>query len=304
MIYNSWSRFCEFHAALQQRENPCLPWWLKEDGSAECPYGKYLWGDVTFPKNASVMDFIAVVYSFIPFAVVALVCVEFLLRRGTKELSVIMFACFSAASNEFVFKHLLLMPRPGFLGPGPGTLTDMNGNHVGSCARTCGMPSSHSTMSVGFMLLMLFDGLLRFASSVSSKKPEEPTEHTFMTRLRSFSAAPLAPEPGMTHSEYILYLSKWLILLAPVPMMRVALYDHSVSQVSVGSLLGAFYAVCWFQLAMFLAERHKDSFKQPVFYGFLYNNYAGYSFVNESKDTNETTEPDIGSELSARPVTV
>lgn len=275
-ISHSLAQLCGTQHQSTKGADVCRPWWVTDGNEKVCPYGTYLFGDVTVPNDATFMDYVAIVYSFVPFLVVACVVVEFLFRRGTRELSILMFTVFSTLTNEFIFKNMFSMARPGALGPSPGVLTNMLGKHVGSCARTCGMPSSHATMAVGFMMLMLFDGLVRITPKNVSHQSSERAS------WRSFSATPLAPMPQMSNNEYLMYLSFWLVVLAPVPVMRVALYDHSVSQISAGSLLGAIYAACWFQLAMWLARRYEGCINETFFFGLFRHNYAPSSLDSAS----------------------
>jgi hypothetical protein len=116
----------------------CLPSWFKDDRA--CPFGYTIPGSVTVPKNLGFAKAIAVVYSLIPFAVVLANGVELILRRGTRQISFLIFSGMIALSNEVIVKRIWAQPRPGAF----EKLKDDDGQLVGSCLVSCGMPSSHA----------------------------------------------------------------------------------------------------------------------------------------------------------------
>lgn len=133
--------------------------------------------------------------------------------------------------GELVWKPLLSHPRP-----------------VGSCVFTCGMPSSHATISMGFLTWMLLEGILRNkrrGTAIYAPEAERPEE----TRRRAASYWEDAPPTvRITLKERWKWCVVWAILLFPVPFSRVALYDHSWAQVTAGSFIGCFEAVMFYVL--------------------------------------------------------
>jgi len=256
----------------------CIPWWYNSTtGFAGCPYGRRLPGDVTLPDHASFMDWSAVVYSYIPFIVPVAVFAELLITRGTRQLSVLLFTGMTTLGNEILVKQLMSQPRPGALGPAPGLLTNIWGIHVGSCNITCGMPSSHSTMAIGFLMLTMFDGIIRIIPDTASLSQDWDV-NTYPSIWKSFSVTPLSPKPVMYTLEFLGFFSVWMILLCPVPLMRVQLNDHSAEQVCLGSLLGVVYAMIWFQIMRCAVYRYRDLFGKKICGGLLLHNYGPVAF--------------------------
>eukprot|EP00933_Yihiella_yeosuensis_P069053 TRINITY_DN75193_c0_g1_i1.p1 TRINITY_DN75193_c0_g1~~TRINITY_DN75193_c0_g1_i1.p1 ORF type:complete len:139 (-),score=5.43 TRINITY_DN75193_c0_g1_i1:41-409(-) len=74
----------------------------------------------------------------------------------------------------------------------------------------------------------------------------------------------------MDHTQFLTYFSVWTLLLAPVPIMRVRLRDHTATQVIVGGMLGAAYAYMWFCLVQWLITRYKNRLGKK-FCGIVHN---------------------------------
>jgi hypothetical protein len=207
---------------------------------------------VSIPKDLDFIGECAVFYSLIPWFVVIVNVLEVLCRRGTKQLSFLLFVGVITVVNEFVVKQLVAEPRPG----ANGLLVDGRGVSVGSCSVKCGMPSSHCTMSVGFLMLVLFDGVYRVVPSKASLSfgVESTSDNEFSIK-KWMSTTPLAPCMTMTHREFLGFLIFWSALLAPVPLSRIKLYDHSVNQVAIGCVLGLVYAFSWFVMTMYVVRK-------------------------------------------------
>merc|ERR1740115_546578 len=52
---------------------------------------------------------------------------------------------------------------------------------------------------------------------------------------------------SLTHIQFMGHILLWAALLAPVPCMRVVLYDHTMEQAMVGSLIGVLHALLWWR---------------------------------------------------------
>jgi hypothetical protein len=120
----------------------CAPSWYY-DGQG-CPYGTRLPGDITLPHGATWFTYLCVFWGYVPFAVSLLSTAEFICKRGTREAAVVLFNAVVVFTNEIIVKNLLDDPRPGSAANGD----KYRGAFVGSCNISCGMPSSHATISV------------------------------------------------------------------------------------------------------------------------------------------------------------
>lgn len=258
----------------------CIPKWALEV-NATCPYGFAIPGEVTIPTHLSFSKAVAVFYSILPYVLVALNAFELIVRRGTKQLSCLAFSALIVITNELTIKRMFAQARPG----ASGLLRDENGWPVGSCLTTCGMPSSHAAMSMGFLVLIICDGVYRVVPS--KDELENGLNRSFRMRaeacIRDFfrtfqSSTPLSPRNLMTHSEFVVFFLAWCTLLIPVPIMRVRIYDHSSDQVMAGSMFGFFMGVGWFVFIQFLTRRWKKKIGDTVCFGLFRHDYRPAEF--------------------------
>lgn len=214
----------------------CLPTWRQQ--GQECPFGRELAFDVSWNYEVHDTDpfwhLLAVMWSFVPVCVITLAVLEFFLRRGTRELQFLLFTATITLFNDSILKPLLAEPRP-----------------EGSCACTCGMPSGHATVSIGMLTLMLLDGMHRIVPIQD--------DQVALSGLRRLCARPttipLTTLRVLSHAQFVMLSSVWVLLLLPVPWARVVLKDHSNSQVLAGGGLGALEAAIWFFIARSLEQR-------------------------------------------------
>lgn len=225
------------------------------------------------------MDILAVVYGYTPILVLLLIVLDLLVRRGSRQLALCLFAVLSPAINEVLLKPWLAEPRPG----SSGLLRNDVGIYVGSCTPSCGMPSSHATISIGLWLLTFLEAAVRVVPSsdrlrgattvVAESAPGFGTGHGCMCS----AAKSVLPQDLMTARQFTASMAVWSLLLLPVPMMRVRSYDHSVEQVVVGSIAGAFYAVVWHSSMVALSSRYIGSLGD-TFLKVLRHNYLPAQF--------------------------
>lgn len=187
--------------------------------------------------------------------------VGFKSRWGTRQVCFLYFVGFLVVCNEFIIKRFCEQARPG----ASGQLTDDMGNKVGSCNLTCGMPSSHASMAFGFFTLLVYDGISRVVPSPRQLGAEN-------LNLEPYFGV-LSPNPIITHHQLALCIVLWGVLLLPVPIARVILYDHSATQVLVGGALGGVYATIWFGLVMKIILPRLQRDKSHFLWGGLVNNY-------------------------------
>jgi len=172
-----------------------------------------------------------------PYAVALLATIEFFVKRGTRSLSFLLFVLFITVMSEFVFKRILKDPRP-----------------EKTCLHSCGMPSSHSSLSLGYFWLMFMDGTWRLwnhRKGIAHEPGAISFWHWWKALRRVRSAVPLMESNQQVSAPcFIMWVIFWFVLLFPVPVARVLLSDHTPSQVLVGSIIGMLEAGCWFVLLL------------------------------------------------------
>eukprot|EP00928_Gymnodinium_smaydae_P065569 TRINITY_DN48685_c0_g1_i1.p1 TRINITY_DN48685_c0_g1~~TRINITY_DN48685_c0_g1_i1.p1 ORF type:complete len:408 (-),score=29.35 TRINITY_DN48685_c0_g1_i1:142-1365(-) len=236
---------------LPWNANSSLPGGL--DLNAPCPYGTQIKKfDVTIPNDPTVLDYICVGYGLLPFLVVGFAVVDCLFHAirvggiGTREFGFIAFIGFIVCLNEFIFKRIVKQPRP-----------------YRSCNYSCGFPSGHSAMSIGFFILMILDASYRICPKVPMTSD---TARRWVEKMRGkqryfgltlremllgdirvwLTIIPLSACDTLSAFDFCCFAGTWGLALLPVPMSRVALHDHTPAQAIVGSAIGFVSAVIWF----------------------------------------------------------
>lgn len=222
--------------------------------SASCPYGHANVFDVTVPSDPSFAQWVCVIYGIVPLAVVGFAALDclftatFLRGIGTRELSFIGFVAFIVVLNEAIIKRISHQARP---------------EH--SCNLSCGLPSGHSTMSIGFYVLMFLDASFRVMPKVPQDVASARLRRRALKSRRSvcgfscrdvcvrdirtwFTIIPLSSSDTLSAFDFTCFAACWGFLLLPVPMSRIVLHDHTPLQALVGSLVGFIEAVAWFAL--------------------------------------------------------
>eukprot|EP00397_Hematodinium_sp_SG-2012_P054672 GEMP01066111.1.p1 GENE.GEMP01066111.1~~GEMP01066111.1.p1 ORF type:complete len:282 (+),score=51.29 GEMP01066111.1:27-848(+) len=210
----------------------CEPWWLHT--KEECPYGTLLLGDITLPNHLDVFAVAAIIYSYVPFAVAGVFILRFLWYRGTQELFFLTFSGLIVFCNEVIFKKLVAGYRPGQQFESGEGKTPPN---VGTCALSCGMPSSHASIATGFYLLILFE----YFSYVGTAK--------------------------VSHKDFAIFFLCWTCVLLPVPYARLILHDHSTTQVVCGGGLGLCLAVAWIMCLQVVQRRWAHKIGNTIYCG-------------------------------------
>lgn len=216
----------------------CSPRWSLN--ATSCPYGALLLGDVTLPHHATPVEYAAVLYSFVPAVIAVLAFLELARSRGKRAFYTLSFILLCVVVNEVILKSLISQPRPGY----SGLMRDSSGGLIGSCCRTCGMPSTHATVATGLLALFLWDGLYRVVPD-----PCIDVQNS-RNQWRVFECMPFIPQSILSYGQYTFLSFFWLALLAPVPLSRVVLHDHDVVQVIVGCFVGVVCACCFRHLAV------------------------------------------------------
>jgi len=289
---------------------------LEHINNHECPFGQALPGDVTWrgsiPKDLqgivapqTLLTVVAVIYAYLPYFVAFCFGIDFGIRRGTRQLSIIAWAFLVMLVNEFVVKKVVSQPRPGNM----LQMRDASGLYVGSCVQTCGMPSSHSAMSVGWFALILLDAFQWVHPGASELELAIPVHSTntwslcpCFAQVRSCYeywrrpghnlgfwgrryrmlvltwVTPFMPYRPMSIEEFLGCISFWSCVFLPVPYSRLVLHDHTTEQVLAGCLVGTIAAVVWWGIVRCLQDRYRHRVNDRVL-GCLTHNYAYPHFM-------------------------
>jgi len=331
--YGVWSTHwhgTEVWHTLAKRLNDTAPLLLDRISEHKCPFGIALPGDVTWrgsiPEELrgivapqSAWTVVAVIYSYLPYLVAACIIIDFAIRRGTRQLVIIVWLLILVFLNEVIIKKLLSQPRPGTM----LQMRDSRGRFVGSCVQKCGMPSSHSALAYGWFVLLLCDAVHRahpHATDVAMAGALR-SEPRFFDRFRQWYMqartmevtsrrgngcferwcrrcrdgtrkvvkmlalivlAPLMPYHPLTHDELMAFIVFWSCVWLPVPFMRIVLYDHTSEQVLTGCTVGALSAMVWWRVVRCLQERYEHSVDTTIL-GCLYHNYPYPHWVTDDE---------------------
>jgi membrane-associated phospholipid phosphatase len=231
----------------------CLPHWAhnKHDYDA-CPYGTRLPGDVTLPSRRSFTTWLSIVYGYVPVLYILLCAWRFVKTPGTRSMSILCFIAITTLFHELIVKkHVVRQPRP-----------------VGSCNTTCGMPSSHSAMAIGYLVVALMDSIFRTDTRLREKWGDV---------LKPKLVFPVVHGP----KSFAVQIWLWCMLLLPVPLSRVVLRDHSISQVFCGGSLGFIEALLWTLLVRTLQRAYPPDQYPRLLFGKLRHNYGHPTFYRE-----------------------
>ncbi|KAJ0408471.1 hypothetical protein ATCC90586_008409 [Pythium insidiosum] len=166
----------------------------------------------------SAADVVAVAYSMVPYLVLFSLLLNFVIRRKTwTRLLALLFIPIMSAINAVLFV------------PSWGSCAECS-RPCGSCIGVRGMPSGHSTNSIGFCLWVFLESLLGVG------------------RLR-----------GWSWRRVLLVNILSAALFVPVPFSRVYLGDHTPLQVGIGAADGAVLGVLYFALLRFVLAPRLDA---------------------------------------------
>lgn len=238
-----------------------------------CPYGWALPGEVTWPNPArakmlnatlsgnieqnGTLVVVWVFYGYIPYLMVIWTVLSLLARRGTQELSTVLFMLSMFVISDMGLKQALHQSRP-----------------EQSCLPSCGMPSSHAVLSLGFYVLTVLDRIGRLRSRTQAPVLDirlrplvtgidtRGTESTRPT-LEDYWSLP-TPWDTIHGSELAVTILALSLVFLPVPVSRVKLGDHTVEQVLIGGLVGTLLAFFWFALMRELQHRHNHKLGRTV----------------------------------------
>jgi len=241
----------------------CVPEWA--DQGLSCPYGRALPLGITLPNNSNGSQYLSVLLGYTPWILCFGIGFMFLIYRGTRELSVGLLPALVAGINELI-KLGIKQSRP-----------------VGSCLTSCGMPSSHSAVSVALLIYLILDAAYRIDPRVVPAMKD-----TCLKMVRGFLVLPF---DSMSQGEFSAYFGIWVVLLLPVPISRVVLNDHSPTQALAGSLIGCFAVSIWFPLILFLRRRFQRNVGDRFLLIFIHNYDVPEGSQEEEYDKDGTADP-------------
>jgi membrane-associated phospholipid phosphatase len=135
---------------------------------------------------------------------------------------------------------------------------------IGTCLSTYGMPSAHSSVSIGMIMMLLlqwrspasFPLTSQFitgdlaSGDVNTASPLKPAINTSTTPTADSVFAWIQSQKKIFWIRIIVMFN-----CALIPWSRVHLMDHSVPQTIVGSILGFFVSICVFG---WFSRKHKQ----------------------------------------------
>lgn len=281
---------------------PRHEWETSPNFSGTCPYGSVGAFEVTWPNSELARSFntthgwefepstaflaVCYAYSHVPYVLVFTCMFAFVMKRGTRELSVLIFLGFTCLTSELLVLHTKFLPA------------DVQKRPEQSCVTTCGMPSTKSAVAVGCYILRFLDNLTRSrpSSLLSQGRVSVLTgDNGFssgpvMKRIVRFLyevgsvGVPLASWDEVVGDIHVGFLAFWMFLVLPVPLAVVQLRDNTMQQAFYGALSGFFLAIMWTLVARILQHRY-NQYLGVTLLGFLRHNFALPCFMAERRCT-------------------
>lgn len=300
-LLNSRLATAKSYCPLPWNANPALPHGMNL--SVQCPYGhslKHL--DVTIPNHITIdsLEAVCVFWGIVPFLIIGMMVVATLFNLfysffcrpnddgrpgrpvgiGTREMSFLLFVAVMVGANEFILKRLYQMPRP-----------------EESCNHTCGFPSGHSVMSIGFFTLVFLDSswrtypriplMIEEARAYRRAMQDARVDGGFCDRhgccgwtirewiladFRNWTLMPLGNANSLDRIDFVGTMLLWGVLLLPVPFSRVVLHDHTPLQVATGSAIGFLEALVFFAcIRHYFQERLNHRLGTRIGYVFVHD---------------------------------
>ena len=168
---------------------------------------------ISLPVHFDIINGLSYMSSWVPTVYIVVLFIAMVLKPTPTKIAYLSVFASSLILNEFLIKPIVSQPRP-----------------CGTCLcppnhRCQGMPSSHSVVSIATYTFFLLEFCFRRQYSIASK----PTSTGDASR-------------GYDDTKKVIFIVLVVTLLfLPVPISRVMLLDHSVAQISIGSMIGVLF---------------------------------------------------------------
>lgn len=192
---------------------------LKVNGGRFDKKFAFLQVTIRLPLDIHPLNFIALLYGFIPFIVPVLLIIEAIISREFIFVYPLLVSAILLLCNEFIFKELFKDPRP-----------KQSANRFKDGSPKYGMPSGHVLNATWMLVWSALEVVVRGPG-------EDTTMHETVTW------------------EWIGII---LLTMGPVPWARVYNGDHTVMQCVVAGVLGTFVGIgCFFIRLHFFPHQWK-----------------------------------------------
>jgi len=251
----------------------CEPLWYK--AGLSCPYGKALPLEVTYPNNPDFWEISCVIYGYVPWAISFLIGLLFLIYRGTREIALGLTIGFAVGINEII-KAVVSEPRP-----------------LTTCLHTCGMPSSHSAVSMALLTFIVLDAAYRIVppegrtSLLPRWKDIMDTSKRFTKGLTFLTFSPVS------QYEFYVYFLIWTFAFLPVPISRVIVGDHTPKQILAGGIVGWGVALIWFPICVIIRKALRAHVGKKFVLIFVHNYDVPEGWTKLSTDDKDNIPPAI-----------
>jgi membrane-associated phospholipid phosphatase len=257
----------------------CEPSWYVS--GLPCPNGEALPLEVTSPNDPNFWQTSCVIYGYVPWGVSFAIALLFIIYRGTREIALGITIGVAVGISQII-KAVVEEPRPAT-----------------SCLHTCGMPSSHSAVSMALFTFLILDAGYRLLppNGESGFIPGWKTmTQTTWKMIKGLSFLTFSP---VSQFEFYTYFAIWAFAFMPVPISRAIVGDHSPTQILAGGIVGWGSAMIWFPICVQIRKSLRDHVGKKFLWIFVHN----YDMPEGWKPLPKTTPSDVNeaSDVIRRP---
>lgn len=269
----------------------CEPTWYVN--GLPCPNGEALPLEVTSPNDPNFWQTSCVIYGYVPWGVSFAIALLFLIYRGTREIALGITIGLAVGINELI-KAIVKEPRPPT-----------------SCLHTCGMPSSHSAVSMALFTFLILDAGYRILPPSGEARLIPGFKAMTATTWKMIKGLSFLTFSPVSQFEFYTYFAIWAFAFMPVPISRAIVGDHSPTQILAGGIVGWASALIWFPICVLIRKSLREHVGKKFLWIFVHNYdmpegwkpIAGKSAVGEgatdAADQTTTTNPVIQNNLAS-----